>query len=65
MLSRAQGGLQSYNVMRGDLATMIAEIGQTATTVAEDTPRRWSIIVEQTGRAIQEIAEASSDVAVS
>jgi methyl-accepting chemotaxis protein len=63
MLARAQGGLGSYNVMRGDLATMIAEIGQTAATVATHS-QEMSTTAEQTGRAIQEIAEASSDVAL-
>jgi methyl-accepting chemotaxis protein len=63
MLSRAQGGLKSYNLMRGHLATMIGEIGQTAATVAQHS-QEMSTTAEQTGRAIQEIAEASSDVAL-
>ena len=63
MLGRAQGGLRSYNVMRGHLATMIAEIGATAATVAAHS-QEMSTTAEQTGRAIHEIAEASSDVAL-
>jgi methyl-accepting chemotaxis protein len=63
MLGRAQGGLRSYNEMRGHLAGMIGEIGATAATVAAHS-QEMSTTAEQTGRAIQEIAEASSDVAL-
>jgi methyl-accepting chemotaxis protein len=62
MLGRAQGGLASYNEMRGGLAAMIGEIGSTASTVASHS-QEMSATAEQTGRAIQEIAEASSGVA--
>jgi methyl-accepting chemotaxis protein len=62
MLGRAQGGLASYNEMRGGLAAMIGDIGATAATVASHS-REMSATAEQTGRAIQEIAEASSGVA--
>ena len=63
MLDRAQGGLASYNAMRTGLALMIGEISQTAATVSGHS-REMSATAEQTGRAIQEIAEASSDVAL-
>jgi methyl-accepting chemotaxis protein len=63
MLERAQGGLASYNAMRTGLALMIGEISQTAVTVSGHS-REMSATAEQTGRAIQEIAEASSDVAL-
>ncbi|WP_445151720.1 methyl-accepting chemotaxis protein [Baekduia sp. Peel2402] len=62
MLGRAQGGLASYNEMRSGLAAMIGEIGQTAGTVAQHS-LEMSSTAEQTGRAIQEIAEASTGVA--
>jgi methyl-accepting chemotaxis protein len=62
MLGRAQGGLASYNEMRGGLASMIGEIGSTASTVASHS-HEMSATAEQTGRAIQEIAEASGGVA--
>jgi methyl-accepting chemotaxis protein len=63
MLGRAQGGLGSYNEMRVHLATMITEIGQTAATVSGHS-QEMSSTAEQTGKAIQEIAEASGDVAI-
>jgi methyl-accepting chemotaxis protein len=63
MLGRAQGGLGSYNAMRVGLAAMIDEIGTTAATVSGHS-QEMSATAEQTGRAIQEIAEASSDVAL-
>jgi methyl-accepting chemotaxis protein len=63
MLSRAQRGLESYNLMRGHLTTMISEIGQTANVVASHS-QEMSATAEQTGRAIQEIAESSSEVAL-
>ena len=63
MLGRAQGGLGSYNAMRTGLAAMIGEIGTTAATVSGHS-QEMSATAEQTGRAIQEIAEASSDVAL-
>ena len=62
MLERAQTGLASYEEMRTGLATMIGEIGDTASTVATHS-REMSATAEQTGRAIQEIAEASTGVA--
>jgi methyl-accepting chemotaxis protein len=62
MLGHAQGGLASYNEMRTGLAVMIGEIGQTASSVASHS-KEMSATAEQTGRAIQEIAEASTGVA--
>ncbi|HET6506825.1 MAG TPA: methyl-accepting chemotaxis protein [Baekduia sp.] len=62
MLGRAQGGLASYNEMRGGLAAMIGEIGSTASAVATHS-REMAATADQTGRAIQEIAEASTGVA--
>jgi methyl-accepting chemotaxis protein len=62
MLCRAQGGLASYNEMRAGLAAMIGEIGATAGSVASHS-NEMSATAEQTGRAIQEIAEASTGVA--
>jgi methyl-accepting chemotaxis protein len=63
MLGRAQGGLGSYNEMRVHLATMITEIGATARTVNAHS-QEMSTTAEQSGKAIQEIAEASSEVAM-
>ncbi len=62
MVHRAQDGLGSYNAMRANLATMITEIGLTAHTVSSHS-QEMSSTAEQTGRAIEEIAAASGDVA--
>jgi methyl-accepting chemotaxis protein len=62
MLERAQGGLASYNEMRGGLATMIVEITKSAANVAASS-QQMSATAEQTGQAITEIARATSDVA--
>ncbi|MES1193233.1 MAG: methyl-accepting chemotaxis protein [Solirubrobacterales bacterium] len=62
MLGRAQDGLDSYNAMREHLATMITEIGRTARTVSSHS-QEMSSTAEQTGRAMEEIAEASGEVA--
>jgi methyl-accepting chemotaxis protein len=62
MLTRAQGGLASYEVMRGGLSTMIVDITKSAANVAASS-QQMSATAEQTGMAIQEIARATSDVA--
>jgi methyl-accepting chemotaxis protein len=62
MLTRAQGGLASYNEMRGGLSTMIVDITKSAANVAASS-QQMSATAEQTGQAIQEIARATSDVA--
>jgi methyl-accepting chemotaxis protein len=62
MLERAQGGLASYNEMRGGLATMIVDITKSAANVAASS-QQMSATAEQTGQAITEIARATSDVA--
>jgi methyl-accepting chemotaxis protein len=62
MLHRSQDGLDSYNAMRNHLATMITEIGETASTVSAHS-QEMSSTAEQTGRAMQEIAVASGEVA--
>ena len=62
MLERAQGGLASYNEMRGGLASMIGEITRSAANVAASS-QQMSATAEQTGQAITEIARATSDVA--
>jgi methyl-accepting chemotaxis protein len=62
MLGRTQDGLDSYNAMREHLATMITEIGVTASTVSTHSQEMLAT-AEQTGRAMEEIAEASGEVA--
>jgi methyl-accepting chemotaxis protein len=62
MLERAQGGLASYNEMRGGLSSMITDITKSAASVAASS-QQMSATAEQTGMAIQEIARATSDVA--
>ncbi|HEY8584900.1 MAG TPA: methyl-accepting chemotaxis protein [Capillimicrobium sp.] len=62
MLARAQGGLGSYNAMRGQLADMLGEIRTTSTAVAGASEQMSSTALE-TGQAIEEIARATNDVA--
>ena len=62
MLSRAQGGLGSYNRMREQVADMIGEIGRTAGEVASAS-EQMSTSAEQTGGAIEEIAQATTGLA--
>ena len=62
MLSQAQGGLESYNVMRGELAAMIRQIQSTAATVAGSS-QNTSAASQQTGAAIEQIAQATGSVA--
>ncbi len=62
MLTRAQGGLASYNEMRSGLSAMIVDITKSAANVAASS-QQMSATAEQTGQAIQEIARATSDVA--
>jgi methyl-accepting chemotaxis protein len=62
MLDRTQDGLDSYNAMRAHLASMITEIGETASTVSAHS-QEMSSTAEQTGRAMQEIAMSSGELA--
>ena len=63
MLGRAQGGLESYNSTRTQIAEMIGEIGRTAAEVASAT-EQMSMSAEQTGSAIEEIAQATTSLAL-
>ena len=66
MLTMAQGGLESYNAMRGRLHTrvggMVNEIGTLALQV-ETSSQELSASAQQTGTAITEIAHAVGEVA--
>jgi methyl-accepting chemotaxis protein len=66
MLEMAQGGLQSYNAMRGRLhdrvGGMVNEIGSLALQV-ETSSQELSASAQQTGTAITEIANAVGEVA--
>ena len=62
MLGQAQGGLESYNNMRAELAVMIRQIAATATEVSGSS-QNMSAASEQTGAAIEQIAQATGSVA--
>jgi methyl-accepting chemotaxis protein len=66
MLSQAQGGLESYNAMRGRLSEkvggMVGEIGDLAAKVASSS-QQLSASAQETGQAIGEIANAVGSVA--
>jgi methyl-accepting chemotaxis protein len=62
MLGQAQGGLESYNDMRAELAAMIRQISATAGQVT-DASQSMSASSQETGQAIDEIAQASNSVA--
>ena len=62
MLGQAQGGLESYNEMRGSLAAMIRQISVTAGEVTAAS-ESMSASSRETGQAIDEIAQASNSVA--
>ncbi len=62
MLAQAQGSIESYNVMRGDLAAMIRQIQSTASEVAGSS-QNMSAASQQTGAAIEQIAQATGSVA--
>ncbi len=66
MLSQAQGGLASYNAMRGRLnervGGMVHEIGALAGKVASSS-QQLSASAQETGQAIGEIANAVGSVA--
>jgi methyl-accepting chemotaxis protein len=66
MLATAQGGLESYNAMRGRLndrvGGMVGEIGELAGRVSSSS-QELSASASQTSVAIQEIAQAVSGVA--
>jgi methyl-accepting chemotaxis protein len=62
MLGQAQSGLESYNDMRGELATMIRQIAVTAGQVT-NASESMSSSAKETGAAIDEIAHASNSVA--
>ncbi len=62
MLGQAQGGLSSYNEMRGSLAAMIRQIGGTASQVSGSS-QAMSAASQQTSAAIEQIAQATNSVA--
>ncbi len=62
MLGQAQGGLRSYNEMRGSLAAMIGQISQTASQVSSSS-QAMAATSQQTSAAIDEIAQATGSVA--
>jgi methyl-accepting chemotaxis protein len=62
MLSKAQGGLELYNMTRHQLAEMIREISATAENVSSAS-QQMSASASETSRAIEEIARSVSDVA--
>ncbi|MGO9957954.1 MAG: methyl-accepting chemotaxis protein [Solirubrobacteraceae bacterium] len=62
MLGQAQGGLRSYNEMRGELAAMIRQIGGTANQVSSSS-QAMSAASQQTSAAIEQIAQATGSVA--
>ena len=62
MLGQAQGGIESYNEMRGELAAMIRQIGATAGQVSGSSQSMTSAS-QETGQAIEQIAQATNSVA--
>jgi methyl-accepting chemotaxis protein len=62
MLTKAQGGLYSYNNARERVCGMIREIQQSSVTVASASTQMASTS-EEAGRAVGEIAHAVGDVA--
>jgi methyl-accepting chemotaxis protein len=62
MLGQAQGGIVSYNEMRGELAAMIRQIGGTANQVSSSS-QGMSSASQQTSAAIEQIAQATNSVA--
>ena len=63
MLGKAQGGLQSYNEMRGQLGVLIGEVSAGAGTVSAASEQMASTS-DEAGRAVGEIASAVGDVAM-
>ena len=62
MLGKAQGGLESYNAMRAQLATMVGELSGSAGTVSSAS-QQLTATSEETSRAVTEIATAIGEVA--
>ena len=62
MLGKAQGGLESYNAMRGQLAAMVGELSGSAGTVSSAS-QQLTATSEETSRAVTEIATAIGEVA--
>ena len=62
MLTQAQGGLESYNAMRGQIGSLIRDIGTGSGRVAASA-EQMSASSQQTSAAIQEIAHAAGHVA--
>ncbi len=62
MLGQAQGGIESYNNMRAELAAMIGQISATAGQVSGSS-QSMSAASQQTGSAIEQIAQATGSVA--
>ena len=63
MLAKAQGGLQAYNDMRGQLGVLIGEVSAGAGTVSAASEQMASTS-DEAGRAVGEIASAVGDVAM-
>jgi methyl-accepting chemotaxis protein len=62
IVESTQQSVAAYNRAREDLATMIAQISTTASSVS-DASQRVALTSEETGNAIGEIARAVGDVA--
>jgi methyl-accepting chemotaxis protein len=62
MLATAQGGLESYNATRAQLAGMIGEIANSSTSLSAAS-EEMAATSEETGRAVGEIASAITEVA--
>jgi methyl-accepting chemotaxis protein len=63
MLSKTQGGLESYNAMRTRLSEMLGNIAQSSGRVAASA-EQLTASSQQMSTAIEEIAHAASDVSV-
>jgi methyl-accepting chemotaxis protein len=62
MLAKIHGGLDSYNDMRSELATVIGEVGRNAGSVSAAS-QQMAATSDESGRAVGEIAHAVGDVA--
>ena len=62
MLAKIHGGLQSYNDMRAELATVMGEVARNAGSVSAAS-EQMAATSDESGRAVGEIAHAVGDVA--
>ena len=63
MLAKAQGGIASYNDMRGQLGALIGEVSAGAGSVSAAS-EQMATTSDEAGRAVGEIASAVGDVAM-